>query len=229
MTTESVGSVSNVDIVLNRELVRRMNDWDRGVVFSGSLYGVAPEHRPAAARLLAQQRLWVHADVFADAKAGVSLDLIKELADERATPVDVHLLTADALDVLPPVCRAGVARVTFPFEGVSDPSKVAAHIRAAGAAPWLAIAPWTSVDECSDALRHVDGLLVMLVKPGTHGRADTTLLPKVDAAAGQQPVGVDGGVGEANLNVVLAAGASYVVIGRQLFGTHAVPSPKKSK
>jgi len=211
---------------LNAELVRRMNDWNRAVVLSGSISAVPPAHRLAAARLLAQQSLWVHADVIADHQVGVSLDLIMELADNRATPVDVHLLTADALDILPSVCRPGIARVTFPFEGVSDPSKVAAQIRASGAAPWLAIAPGTTVDECSDALRHMDGLLVMLLKPGTRGRADTATLPKVDEAVGQQPVGVDGGVGEANLNDVLAAGASYVVIGRRLFGIPRAPSAK---
>jgi pentose-5-phosphate-3-epimerase len=31
------------------------------------------------------------------------------------------------------------------------------------------------------------------------------------------PVGVDGGVGEDNLGDVLAAGATYVVVGRRLF------------
>jgi pentose-5-phosphate-3-epimerase len=35
---------------------------------------------------------------------------------------------------------------------------------------------------------------------------------------------VDGGVGEANLGAVLAAGATYVVIGRRLFPITKQPS-----
>lgn len=193
---------------------------------AGSLYAVPPAHRPAMARLLAEQKIWVHADVFADARAGVSLDLIRQLAEEGTGPVDVHLLTAGALEALDVVCRPGIARVTFPFEGVPDPPAVATPIRAAGAAPWLAIAPGTALEACADALSHVDGLLVMLLEPGSRGRSDPALLPKVRQASAARPAGVDGGVGEGNLGDVLAAGAAYVVIGRRLF-TATTPSSKE--
>jgi len=75
------------------------------------------------AQLLAEQKIWVHADVFADAWAGVSLDLVGELADGGIGPIDVHLLTAGALEALDVVCRPGIARVTFPFEGVPGPRR----------------------------------------------------------------------------------------------------------
>ena len=205
---------------LNAQLVRRLRR-SAGAELSGSLYAVPPAHRPAVARLLAEQRIWVHADVFADSRAGISLDLINELADRGAGPIDVHLLTAGALEVLDAVCRPGITRVTFPFEGVPDASSVAARIRAAGTSPWLAIAPGTMLDACADTLPHVDGLLVMLLEPGSRGRSDPALLAKVSSASATGPVGVDGGVGEGNLGDVLAAGAGYVVIGRRLF---AVPT-----
>lgn len=114
--------------------------------------------------------------------------------------------------------------MTFPFEDVPDVPGVAAQIGAAGGIPWLAIAPGTTLDACSDALPHVDGLLVMLLEPGTSGRSDPMLLAKASHANTTKPVGVDGGVGEGNLAAVLAAGATYVVIGRRLFALTTPPT-----
>ena len=114
------------------------------------------------------------------------------------------------------VCRPGVTRVTVPFEDLDDVEATAATIRASGVQPWLAISPGTTLSRCADALAHVDGLLVMLLEPGNQGPADLTLLAKVAQASGHRPVGVDGGVGETNVANVLAAGASYVVVGRRL-------------
>jgi ribulose-phosphate 3-epimerase len=219
MTTEPTGFSFEPDLPLNTELIWRLQRSVEGVgvELSGSIYAVPPAQRPAVAQLLAEQMIWVHADVFADARTGVSLDLIGELADGGVGPVDVHLLTAGALEALDVVCRPGVAQVTFPFEGVPDDPAVAARIRAAGARPWLAIAPGTTLEACADALPHVDGLLVMLLEPGTSGRSDPAILAKVSRASAAMPVGVDGGVGEDNLGDVLAAGATYVVVGRRLF------------
>ncbi|MDP9221218.1 MAG: hypothetical protein M3P23_11895 [Actinomycetota bacterium] len=81
----------------------------------------------------------------------------------------------------------------------------------------VALSPNTSIDRAGDALDHVDGVLVMLLEPGTTGRADLSLLAKVRAASDIASVGVDGGVGESNLARLLSAGASYVVVGRRLF------------
>lgn len=225
MTVEPVRASFGPEVPLNAELVWQLRrSVGAGVELSGSLYAVSLADRPAAAELLAEQKLWVHADVFADTRAGVSLDLIGQLAAGGVGPVDVHLLTAGALDALDVVCRPGIARVTFPFEEVPDPPAVATRIRAAGARPWLAISPATTVEECTDALPHVDGLLVMLLEPGTRSRADPALLAKVSRASAARPVGVDGGVGEDILSDVLAAGASYVVIGRRLFAATAASS-----
>lgn len=209
------------DSALNTELVCRLPR-GVGVELSGSLYAVAPAHRLAAAQLLTEQNIWIHADVFEDAQTGVSLDLIRQLSDEGAGPLDVHLLTAGTLQDLDAVCRPGISRITFPFEDVPDPAAVAARIRAAGISPWLAVAPTTTLETCTGALPHVDGLLVMLIEPGTRDSFDPAQLGKVSQASTARSVGVDGGVGEDNLGKVLNAGATYIVVGRRLF---AVPTP----
>jgi ribulose-phosphate 3-epimerase len=191
-------------------VLRQRTDVD----LAGSLYAVPPDGRQDIARLLERERLWLHADVFADPAAGVDLGLIAELAEAGVGPIDVHLLTAEALNALPVICRPGIARVTFPFEGVPD---IARQVRACGAQAWLALAPATTVAEAAEAAREVDGLLVMLLEPGTQDAADLGLLAKVQTAGPRAPVGADGGIGEHNLTSVLQAGAGYVVIGRGLF------------
>jgi pentose-5-phosphate-3-epimerase len=210
----SPDSVENT-LTFNTGLADRLRGGG-GAELAGSVYAVPARDRASVARELARQRAWVHADVFADARHGVSLDLIGELAATGVAPIDVHLLTAGALESLDAVCRPGVTRVTVPFEGLDDVETVAARIRASGVRPWLAISPGTTLSRCADALAHVDGLLVMLLEPGSRGRSDLTHLAKVAGARERLPVGVDGGVGEADVDRVLAAGAGYVVVGRQL-------------
>ncbi|MGW4337131.1 hypothetical protein ACWEK5_30640 [Rhodococcus koreensis] len=201
---------------INDNLVGRLCDTPH-VDLAGSLYAVPATDRAAAAHLLGARGLWIHADVFADADMGVSLDLITRLADDGTGPIDVHLLTAGALTALDVVCRPGIARVTFPYEGTDDIEAVAARVRSVGAQPWLALAPGTPLDQCSSHLAHVDGLLVMLIEPGTRETADLTQLTKVDRVHPHLAAGVDGGVDETNLDHILTAGTGYVVVGRRLF------------
>lgn len=205
----------NTTLPFNDRLVERL--CDAGIVdVAGSLYAVPEHDRAVAAHMLSRRRLWIHADVFADAAMGVSLDLINDLAEQGIGPVDVHLLTYGALDALDRVCRPGIARITFPYEGTDDVEAVCARIRGVGAQPWLAVAPGTQIEHCREALTHVDGLLVMLIPPGTKQTADLANLTKVDIEHTPR-AGVDGGVHEDNVEPILAAGTRYVVVGRRLF------------
>lgn len=205
----------NPTLAFNQGIVERLCEAGE-VDVAGSLYAVPERDRAAAARLLNQRGLWIHADVFADTAMGVSIDLITDLADQGTGPVDVHLLTCHALDALDRVCRPGIARITFPYEGSHDIEAVCARIRAVGAQPWLAVAPGTPIEDYRDALVHVDGLLVMLIPPGTKQSADLGQLTKIDTGQAMR-AGVDGGVHEDNVESILAAGTRYVVIGRRLF------------
>jgi hypothetical protein len=58
------------------------------------------------------------------------------------------------------------------------------------------------------------------------GESDPAQLGKVSKASVTHSAGVDGGVGKGNLGEVLAAGATYVVIGRRHFPDTA-PSSKE--
>src|SRR6478672_11249642 len=125
-----------------------------------------------------------HADVFDDVRKGVSLDLITEMANTRTGLIDVHLLAEGALSAaFDVVCRPGVSGITFPYEGVDDVEAVAGRIRAVGAQPWLAISPATQIERRRTSLCHVDGLLIMLIEPGSKQAADVAHLEKVAPTA----------------------------------------------
>jgi len=159
-----------------------------------------------------------HADVFDDVRKGVSLDLITEMANTGTGLIDVHLLAEGALSAaFDVVCRPGVSGITFPYEGVDDVEAVARRIRAVGAQPWLAISPATQIERRRTSLCHVDGLLIMLIEPGSKQAADVAHLEKVAATHQQHSTGVDGGVTEAILDQILSAGTGYIVVGRRLF------------
>lgn len=200
------------------------------VTLAGSIYAAAELDRLAVAEAVAEAALWIHADVIvADgAHRGVDIDLVRELAARQLGPLDVHLITDRLPGLLEEVCREQVSRITFPLEAcgeVADVDLAAEQIRAAGAEPWLAVAPGTDLAEILPRLPYVGGVLIMLIEPGTSAQADSRLRHKVAAMASRTTVGVDGGVNQSNLTDYLRAGARYVVSGRGLLSTATTPDP----
>jgi pentose-5-phosphate-3-epimerase len=201
---------------IDLDLVERFRR-ERGVDLAGSLYAVRAPLRRAAAEVLAAQEVWVHVDVMPEV-GGVDPTLIDDLAAHSIGRLDVHLVTPLASTMLERVCRPGVARVTVPLESTPDVPQAATVIREVGAQAWVAIAPATPVARLESCLDVVDGVLVMLIEPGSTDRADSALVGKVASASVRTAVGVDGGVTDSVIDACLAAGARYVVAGRRLFG-----------
>ncbi|MFE4667204.1 hypothetical protein ACFRI7_27005 [Streptomyces sp. NPDC056716] len=192
-----------------------------GSVLAGSLYAVAEADRLAAAEHLKHAGLWIHADIIMDdgTHRGVSLSLLRTLAERRIGPLDIHVIAPELDGLIDEVCAQQADRVTFPFESCPDHAAVAdtaERIRASGATAWLAVAPTTELSSVRPCFEMVDGLLVMLIEPGSTGAADLTLTAKAAQARHALPVGVDGGVNTGNLGACLQAGARYAVSGRAL-------------
>jgi len=211
-------------ITLNGHLMAQTT---HSAALAGSIYAVAAADRQFAAQLLGQHHLWVHADVIlsADGHRGVDLDTVRAVAEAGTAPLDVHLIT-EKLDsaLLEEVCREKITRVTVPWEVLNSMSAAglaAETVHSAGAQLWVALAPETQATAVQDVLGVVDGVLVMLLEPGSTGIADPLLCSKVAALAPALPVGVDGGVGESNVDECLRAGATYVVSGRALLCSSA--------
>jgi ribulose-phosphate 3-epimerase len=201
-----------------------------GATLAGSIYAVAEADRLAAARRLEHAGLWIHADVIMDdgTHRGIELSLVRTLCERRIGPLDIHVIAPELDGLIDEICAQKVDRVTFPFESCSDYAAVAdtaEQVRASGAAAWLAVAPATELASVRPCFDLVDGLLVMLIEPGSTGAADPTLATRAGQTRRVLPVGVDGGVNSVNLGACLQAGADYVVSGRALFhSTAAVPA-----
>jgi ribulose-phosphate 3-epimerase len=155
--------------------------------------------------------------------------LIDDLAAESIGRLDVHLVTPLASAMLERVCRPGVARVTVPLEFTPDVRAAAGAIRAGGAQAWVAVAPATPLSRLEACLDAIDGVLIMLIEPGSTDLADIALVDKVALASHRIAVGVDGGVDDAVIDACLVAGAQYVVAGRRLLGSKGALLPPQQR
>ncbi|WP_422746755.1 ribulose phosphate epimerase [Mycobacterium sp. WMMD1722] len=194
---------------------------------AGSVYAVAPRQRIAAARDLAGAGLDVHVDVMAEAEglpAGVSLAELSRIAGVvDSARLGVHLIGSPAFvdATLPAVLAHRPATVFLPWAAFSAPRVQA--VRAAGGAAWIAV--WDEWDGSPPVWPETpDGVLVMLIEPGTADRARTDRLGIVSACAPQLPVIVDGGVTEDLAPLCITAGVESMVVGRAL-----LPDPAKGR
>lgn len=198
---------------------------------AGSVYAAEPEFRVDAAQALSDAELDVHVDVMAEAEglpAGVSLTELHRIADTvDPARIGVHLIgSADFVDtILASVLKVRPGVVFAPWAAFTE-ERVAA-IRAAGSQAWIALwREWDGLEESSAPVwpARPDGVLVMLIEPGTKNRCALGRLAVVTACAGDLPVAVDGGVTESVAQLCVTAGASSIVVGRALL---AAPSARR--
>lgn len=190
---------------------------------AGSVYAAAPESRVEAAQVLSAAGIDVHVDMMAESEgfpAGVSVAELGRIA-ETVDParIGVHLIgSSDFVDtMLPPVLAVHPAVVFLPWESFTKDRTAA--IRAGGAEAWVALwREWDGLDETSAPVWPAapDGVLVMLIAPGSRDRCALRRLAVVTACAGELPVAVDGGITESVAELCVTAGASSIVVGRAL-------------
>jgi pentose-5-phosphate-3-epimerase len=203
---------------------------------AGSVYAAAPDVRVDAAQALSAAGLDVHVDVMAEAEglpAGVSLaELNRIAAAVDPALVGVHLIgSPDFVDtILQSVLAVRPAVVFLPWPAFT--AERAGAVRAAGAQAWVALwQEWDGLDESSAPVwpSTPDGVLVMLIEPGTKDRCALGRLAVVTACAGDLPVAVDGGVTESVAELCVTAGASSIVVGRALLADPPAASRKEDR
>jgi len=191
-------------------------------LLAGSVYST-PDSRAAAAQTLADTGLDVHVDVMAASEglpAGVSLAELQMISNTvDRSRIGVHLIgSADFVDaVLPKVLASHPGVVFLPWQAFT--ADRARAIRAAGGAAWIAV--WREWDGLADPHwpAEPDGVLVMLIEPGTRDRCTLDRLSLVTACTtrfSELPVAVDGGVTEEIAPLCAAAGVQQMVVGRAL-------------
>lgn len=187
--------------------------WHVGIEehLSGSIFASTPGRRIDAARALVAAGIGVHVDVMAPGEGlpeGVTAEELAELAEELpAACLDVHLIGSPdgARALLPSIPECRVLHVPF---GV--------HADTAGQL-WAAV--WNELDAATVTASDIagyDGVLVMLLEPGTSGAADPARLALVESMSGFVAAGVDGGVTPDLIPHCRSAGATTIVVGRAL-------------
>jgi pentose-5-phosphate-3-epimerase len=197
---------------------------------AGSVYAAPPGSRVIAAQALSAAGIRVHVDVMAETEglpAGVSMaELADIVAAVGSARVEVHLIgSAEFVDTkLLRILQLRPAKVFLPSGAFTE--RRADALRAAGISPWIALwREWDGLDpEAAPWRATPDGLLVMLIEPGSRGRSAVSRLDIVAACARYLPVAVDGGVTESVAERSVTAGARSVVVGRALLGdTSEIP------
>ncbi|WP_336946029.1 hypothetical protein [Asaia sp. HN010] len=195
---------------------------EKGVTLAGSLYAAPTQQRLAMAHALDHAQLWSHVDFFSPGAEGVDLATLDAILAENHGPLDAHLLDNGAFNWFEDLSARALNRLTLPLETDADLHGAIATLRMRGISPWLALAPHSTLAEAEPFLDAVDGVLVMLIAPGTKDSASLSLLEKNRALRARRVTsGVDGGVTAETLPMIVEAGASYLVIGRSLLA----PSP----
>jgi ribulose-phosphate 3-epimerase len=116
--------------------------------------------------------------------------------------------------------------VSVHVEAVPHLQRTITHIRKLGAKAGAVLNPSTPAGMLEDIAGDVDFVLVMSVNPGFGGQAfiphSLEKLRRVrrvlDAAASTAAIEIDGGIDEANVAAVVAAGATILVAGNAIFG-----------
>jgi hypothetical protein len=191
-------------------------------MLAGSVYA-ARGSRLFAAQTLAEEGLDVHIDVMAASEGlpvGVSLaelQMISAAVDRHR--VGVHVIgSGDFVDaVLPKILALHPGVVFLPWRTFTADRVVA--VRAAGGKAWIAL--WREWDGVGDPQwpSDPDGVLVMLIEPGTRDTCRLDRLDLVTACTTQfsdLPVAVDGGITEEVAPLCAASGIRQMVVGRAL-------------
>ncbi len=171
---------------------------------------------------------WIHFDVM-DGRFVPNLTVgpvvLKALRRATKVPFDVHLMIEEPFRTLDQYLDAGAARVAVHVEAEPNLHRFAEHVRSRGVSPGVAINPGTSLASLDEAVRFVDFVLVMSVNPGWGGQSFLAsafgrvarLAGTMRAAGSPATIAVDGGVGEANVGALVAAGARHLVAGASVF------------
>lgn len=196
---------------------------------AGSVYAAPSGSRVVAAQALAAKGIRVHVDVMAETEgfpAGVSMAELADIVAAVGAPrVEVHLIgSAEFVDTkLLRILQLRPAKVILPWDAFTE--RRADALRAADISPWIALwREWDGFDPTTPPWPGTpDGLLVMLIEPGSRDRCSVDRLDVVAACSGILPVSVDGGVTESVAELGVAAGARSIIVGRALLGELVEP------
>lgn len=151
--------------------------------------------------------------------------MVKRMQEIATLPLDVHLMIENPDHWAPVYAALGVFSVTFHFEACKDPVATAKAIKAMGSRAGIAIKPGTPVSKIEAIISEFDQVLVMSVEPGFGGQSFiqgslekiASVHELIQSKSPDTWLQVDGGIDEANIAQVAAAGANTFVAGSAVF------------
>ncbi|MGH2346189.1 MAG: ribulose-phosphate 3-epimerase [Chloroflexota bacterium] len=151
--------------------------------------------------------------------------IVETVRKVTSLPLDVHLMIVEPDRFVPAFVAAGANHITVHQEVCAHLHRQLAQIRELGAKAGVALNPATPLGTLEDVIQDLDLLLVMSVNPGFGGQSFIShTIDKIRRArsllAGRNStadVEVDGGIHEANIRKVVAAGASVCVTGSAVY------------
>jgi ribulose-phosphate 3-epimerase len=159
--------------------------------------------------------------------------VVKSIRRVATRPLDVHLMIEDPDRYLDAFADAGAAMISVHVEVLPHLHRTVHAIKALGLKAGVVLNPSTPVIAIENVALDVDYVLVMSVNPGFGGQ---TFIPRseskvrevralLDRVGNAAPVEIDGGIDQANVGRIVAAGARMIVAGSAIF--HA-PDPERA-
>ena len=174
---------------------------------------------------------WLHVDVMDGMfvpNITIGVPVVQSIRKHTGMFLDVHLMVDKPARYVDQFCKAGADLLSVHLEA-DHPTRIADALRAMdanGVKKAVALRPITSAKAVLPYLEQLDMVLVMTVEPGFGGqkflesqletiREVRSLIDQYNPACELE---VDGGVGPANAQAVIAAGATVLVAGSAVYG-----------
>lgn len=173
---------------------------------------------------------WIHVDVMdGHFVPNLTMGPAVAAAIRRVTqlPIDVHLMIDNPDAFITAFADAGASTITVHQEVLPHLHRTVQRIRELGVRAGVAINPATPVETLVDILPFLDLVLVMTVNPGfggqayiegSEGRVGRVRSLLDGAGLSDVDLQVDGGIDEATIGRVAAAGATVAVAGSAIYG-----------
>ena len=177
---------------------------------------------------------WFHIDVMDGAfvpNISFGFPVLEAVKKYATKPLDVHLMVVKPQRFIERFVQAGADIITVHYEACVHLHRTIQTIKETGCKASVAINPSTPVSLLKDILVDLDMALIMSVNPGFGGQKFSPQSLNKSAELKKMAIEinpnliieVDGGVGMANLESLIKAGADAFVAGNAIF---AAESPK---
>ena len=167
---------------------------------------------------LKDQSHWVHIDIMDGTFVpSVSINLVELKEANQLFNLEIHLMVKEPEKYFEDCDAIGAKRVYFHLTGTKDPAAVLLSMKQYQFERGIAINPETTIDQLAPYARNIDSVLLLSIVPGAQGN---TFIPEVAKKILEIKtlnekilIGMDGGIGKANIQDIFTKGADYVVSG----------------